>query len=141
MLNDVILWIFLTINAVTDIRKRTIYLPVIFLFGAGNMLLFICDRNRDIVSAAGGVMTGVYLLMFSICSRGAIGFGDGLVVAVTGIQLGGWKTVFVLMGGFLLAAFFGVAGLCMKKINGKSELPFIPFYAVSYLILYIGGCL
>lgn len=141
MVSTIILWIFLGINTVTDLKKRIVYMPVIFLFAVLGVVFYVCKEKQDMGSLIGGVLAGVFLLLFSVVTSGAVGAGDGWVVAVTGIWLGGWKTVFVMMGGFILTALCGVAGIVIKKANRKSELPFVPFFALSYVIILIGECL
>lgn len=140
-MSDIILWIFLGINTLTDIKNHTIYIAVTFLFGALGTVIFACAEDGSLLSLVSGTVVGIGLMLLSVLSKGAVGFGDGLVVAVTGIWLGGWKTALVLMGGFLLAAFFGVAGICAGRVNRKSEIPFVPFFSLSYFIFYMGGML
>lgn len=141
MIRDIIFWFFLGINTLTDMKNRTVHVAIIVLFGILGMTMFFCGEKRDILSLAGGVMAGVFLMLFSILTRGAVGFGDGLVVSVAGIWLGGAKTILILMGGFLLVTATGMIGICLRKMNGKSELPFVPFFALSYLLFYMGGLL
>ncbi|MBE5882223.1 MAG: hypothetical protein E7289_07965 [Lachnospiraceae bacterium] len=141
MIEDFILWIFLGINTITDMRNRSIYVAITLLFGIVEIAMFVCGEKTEVFSLAGGMMAGVCLMMFSALTRGAVGFGDGLVVSVAGIRLGGGKTMLVLMGGFLLVIVTGIVGICVGKMNRKTEIPFVPFFTLSYALFYIGGLL
>ncbi len=137
----VLLWIFLVFHAISDIKTRKINVIVCILFGIAGMIFFICNSERDVLSLTGGLMAGAYLLVFSFLTKEAVGVGDGIVVMATGIWLGGVVTFAVLMGGFVLAALFGLMGICTQKATGKTELAFIPFFTISYTVFCIGGFL
>lgn len=141
MMEHIILWMFLAINTITDIKNRTIYTAISFLFGAVGMAFFFCGEKKDMFSLAGGILVGMYVLLFSVITKGAVGFGDGLVVLALGIWMGGEKILFVLMGAFFLVVLTGMIGIAAKKLNRKSELPFVPFLTVSYIVLHMGGIL
>lgn len=138
---DVFVWIFLLFHTVTDIKYRKINVVVCWVFAFAGLILFAFSNEKDWISMFGGILTGVYLLFFSFLSKEAIGLGDGCVVTAFGIWLGGGNTLMVLMGGFVLTALFGVARICMKKATGKSELAFVPFFTISYIVFYVGGVL
>ncbi len=139
MWSDLLLWIFLLLHTVTDIKSRKINIVVCLFFGVLGLGIFAFGSEKDVISLVGGILTGAYLLVFSLLTREAVGLGDGCVVTAVGIWLGGGKTLVVLMGGFILAALFGVIKICVKKATGKSELAFVPFFTLSYIIFYTGG--
>lgn len=139
MWENLLLWIFLLFHTVTDIRSRKINIVVCLVFGLLGLGVFLSGSEKDMVSLAGGILTGAYLLVFSLLTREAVGLGDGCVVTAVGIWLGGGKTLVVLMGGFVLAALFGVMRICARKATGKTELAFVPFFTLSYAICCIGG--
>lgn len=114
---------------------------VCVLYGAAGVVAFACGDEKDVIALAGGLATGAYLLVCSLLTKEAVGIGDGFVVTAVGIWMGGGKTLAVLMGGFVLAAVFGIASICARKATGKTELAFVPFFTMSYAIFYIGGFL
>ncbi len=140
-LSKIAVAMFLGINTITDIKSRKIHTVVNILFAAAGLLLFFSQEEKDAAALVGGIAVGMYLILFAVLTKEAVGFGDGIVVMAMGTFLGGWKTVFVLMGGFLLASVFGVFHMCRKKANGKTRLPFLPFLTCSYLVYIVGDLL
>lgn len=139
MWKDVILWIFLAVNTVMDLKTRKINIVLCVIFGVFGIGVSLCSRDTDWISVAGGMAVGAYLLVFALLTREAVGIGDGFVVTAVGIRMGGGRILAVLMGGFILAAVFGLIKVCAGKANGKSELAFVPFFTLSYVVLYLGG--
>lgn len=139
MWKDVLLWIFLAVNTVMDLKTHKINIVSCVLFGMLGIVIAIICRNPDWISMAVGLAVGAYLLVFALMTREAVGLGDGFVVAAVGIWMGGGRTLAVLMGGFVAAAVFGLIRICAGKATGKSELAFVPFFTFSYAVLYLGG--
>lgn len=133
--------VFLMTNMVTDLINRRIYVGINFFFAVSALLLFVTREQPSLFSLLGGILTGAYLYLFSLMSKGAVGAGDAIVVTISGIFLGGGKNAAVLMGGLLLTGLCGGILMLCKKAGRKSELPFAPFFALSYLLLCLGGVL
>lgn len=136
---EVLLWVFLAVNIITDIKTREINVAWSVIFGIIGIIVFIISRDRDWVSLVSGIAIGVYVLAFAKVTKESIGLGDGFMVTAVGIWMGGARTLAVLMGGFVAAAVFGLIRICTGKANGKSELAFVPFFTFSYIVLYFGG--
>ena len=137
--------ILLGVNTMTDLRKRRVSLLSLGIFSAlGIVVLLFLIKVQDpfasgeqIRSMALGALAGVFLLLLSLASDGAIGRGDALVAIVMGFYLGLWRLLVLLMGSFLTCGFFGMILLLQKRAERKSRLPFVPFLLVSYLGLII----
>jgi len=135
------LWIFLLFHTITDIKWKKINVIVCFIYAIGGVIFFVFREEKDMLSMLGGVFAGAFLLVFSLLTKEAVGIGDGCVVTAAGIWLGGGRTLAILMGGFIFTALFGVVKICLKKATGKSEIAFVPFFTLSYMVLYLGGVL
>lgn len=138
MWNEIIICVFLSYHSICDIRTRKINIPVCVGFGVVGFFVFGISNSRNVLSLAIGVLTGVCLMIFSYLTEEAVGMGDGYVVAAAGIWAGGEKTLAVLMSALFLAAGFGILRICAGKANGKTEIAFIPFFALSYMLLTWG---
>lgn len=139
MWKEIILWIFLAVNTVTDIRTKKINIIWSVIFGILGIVVFAAGGDKEWISLISGIAVGVYLLAFAKMTKESIGLGDGFMVTAAGIWMGGARTLAVLMGGFVAAAVFGLSRICAGKASGKSELAFAPFFTVSYIVLYLGG--
>lgn len=129
-----VLLIYLTINAVSDIRTGTIDLRI--SFAAAFLLTLWQLYLKDTVSIE-GMVVGVVLIFLSLMSCGAIGSGDGVIIMVLGWILGPLSILSILAYACLLVAVVGVLCWISGKRNMR-ELPLIPFVELSYLYVVMG---
>ncbi len=118
----------------TDMRKRVIYLRVLLPFLAAGIIWHFIRNEQGIIDIAGGVLTGLMLLLVSRLSKGRIGTGDGLLLIVSGVLLGAVGNLMLLTIAFLLAAFFSIILLTFRKCRRDTELPFAPFLFGAFFI-------
>ena len=122
----------LIFNAWSDLRKRQISLLISGIAGVGGIFLILVG-SISAKEAAMGACVGAVLLLLSILTKDAIGFGDGLITVVTGCYLGGRDNLLLIVGGLFLAAIFGISILIIKKVDKKKEFPFVPFLLFAYI--------
>ncbi len=134
----VIFGIYIAVLSIEDILKKSI--PVLLL-AAG--ILFIpaglLTEGAECFSPADnilGVIPGAVLLIISFVSRGQIGIGDGVLVAITGASLGLEAVVRILTAALILIMLFSGGMLVFGKFKRKSTLPFIPFIFAGYLLSF-----
>lgn len=120
-------------NAWQDFKKREILPLSLWIFLAGGLLLNGALRYQSWESLAGGVSIGAVMLVFSWATRGGIGWGDGLLLCVTGVYLGFLENLGLLLWGLLLCAIFSAGILLTKRGDRKKEIPFLPFLLAAYL--------
>ena len=122
-----------------DIKQKKLTILYIMMFGICGMFLHLLVPVCSIYSIIWGMLLGLALILVSMLTRGSVGLGDGILLAVTGVYLGGYKNLQLFMIGLLLAAFWSLVLVVVKKKNGKEEIAFVPFLLVSYLIMIFGG--
>ena len=83
------------------------------------------------------LIPGAFLLAISLCTRESIGYGDGWTVLALGILLGLWKCFVVVFAGFLFSAIFSLILLVLRRVNGKSRLPFLPFITMGLGVVMV----
>lgn len=128
--------IFLLGNTVRDIRKKEIapvFTAVFFLFG----LMISVTGERSPADAAAALVPGAGFLAIGLVSGGAVGPGDGIALAVTGLYLPAAGVAEVCFLGVLFSAC--AAGiLFIKNRRGKDRLPFLPFLFAGCLAAMAG---
>lgn len=77
---------------------------------------------------------GFALLILAYLAKGCLGKGDGLAVILIGNIIGFKYAVLSLFFGFVIAGIFGATMVVLRKMNRKSEIPFIPFIGLGVLI-------
>lgn len=129
---ELILGVFLGINAVCDLKKREIALWNIVLFGAIGICLMMADTQiawRDHVS---GLLIGVLFLGIAAVTREGIGYGDGMVIGVCGLYLGFFKTLYLVFYALLFCSAASAVLLMRKKKTRKNSVPFVPYLLLGY---------
>lgn len=133
----IILLVMLGVYAIEDIRKRTISISFLPLFGLAGAGLHLFQRDMGIVSILLGMVVGAGLIGICFLTRESIGLGDGLIFLVTGVFLGGSANVELLLFSLLYAAVFSLGALIVGKKKRKQEIPFIPFVFLGYLTMIV----
>lgn len=130
-----ILFLFLGICSYTDIRKKVICvkcLPPFFLTG---LILAALSGKEGLISAVLGMAAGLFILLISFITNGAVGSGDALALMVTGVFLGVMKNTELLCLSLFISAVFSAAALISGRCGRKTELPFLPFILAAHFLM------
>lgn len=95
------------------------------------------SHNRSVAEIFLGIGVGLVICILSRCTGGSIGAGDGLILTVTGVFLGGSANLELLLTSLLYAAVFSLGILTFGKKNRRQEIPFVPFLLLGYLTMII----
>lgn len=134
---EIILLVMLGLYAIEDIRKRSISILFLPLFGLAGAGMHLFQRDIGIVSILLGVVVGAGMIGISFLTRESIGLGDGFLFLVTGVFLGGAANMELLLFSLLYAAVFSLGALIVGKKKRKQEIPFIPFVFLGYLTMIV----
>ena len=91
----------------------------------------------SIYSILSGILIGLAMMLASLATRGMVGMGDGILLTVTGVYLGGIGNLELLFMGLLLAACWSLVLIVGKKKKGKDQIAFVPFLLASYLTMLL----
>lgn len=122
-----------------DVKQKKLTVMYILMFGVGGIFLHLMAPVCSIYSILWGMLLGLGLILVSLVTRGSVGVGDGILLAVTGVYLGGSKNLELFMMGLLLAALWSLGLLVVKKKKGKEEIAFVPFLLISYFLMILRG--
>lgn len=129
---------FMVVLTAIDIRKKQIPVIILFIFGVTAAFFIVRSGEREGISVVYSLIPGVFLLTLSLCTRESIGYGDGWTVLVLGLLLGLWDCVACVFVGLILSALFSLTLLVLRKVNGKSRLPFLPFITLGLGVVVVG---
>ena len=120
----------LVIASVCDIKSRTI--PLWTVFGCGALALLsvaipLSDGEAVLLSAMGGMLPGLILILISALIPGSIGRGDGLLALSLGPLFGAERMAVGLMLSFILSGAGSAVMLLSKRADRHTALPFVPF--------------
>lgn len=127
--------IYLAAMAVVDHRHKQI--PV--LPGVIGIFLVVLARvvDGDVWKWVPGVAVGIFLYFVGRITRGAIGEGDALVYLVTGVTLGFFGNLELLLVSLFFSAIVSIFLLVFHKVKKTDRIPFVPFTAIAYGVVMI----
>ena len=76
---------------------------------------------------------GMFLFVYIVSHKG-LGGGDVKFMAASGLYTGFSGTISVMFYGTVIAAFFGIVLLILKKIRRRDSIPLAPFLCAGILI-------
>lgn len=120
-----------------DMKGKELTVVYILLFGVCGMLFHFFSPVCSIYSILAGMMLGIAMMLVSLATRGMVGLGDGLLLTVTGVYLGGMGNLELFFIGLLLAACWSLGLIVLKKKRGKEQIAFVPFLLASYLAMLV----
>ncbi len=130
--------ILLILAAVHDIKSRKI--PVYLLVGIGIqsalilILRLICrDGTNPVMTALLGILPGLALCLIGWFSKKA-GLADGIILCAVGLSENYICSLLILCAGSLLLSVLSMVLLALKKVNRKTQMPFVPFLALGDIL-------
>lgn len=129
----------LSICSLEDVKRKRLTVIYILMFGIGGVVLHLFTPVCSIYSMLWGMLLGIAMILLSIATRGNVGMGDGILLVVTGVYLGGADNLQLFMMGLLLSALWSLGLMVLKKKNRKEEIAFVPFLLLSYVIMLVRG--
>lgn len=135
----VVALLFLFIGSIFDLKTRK--LPLIFLlfFGGVAVVLMILGFSKEPTDILARILPGILLLMLGFATREGIGYGDGAAAVILGLLLGWEWCIAAVMAGFFLSTLCAAVLLMLKRVNGKSRIPYIPFLTVGLVVMLLGN--
>lgn len=122
-----------------DVKYRRLTVIYILMFGIVGVILHMFAPVCSIYSILWGMLLGIVLILISIATRGSLGLGDGILLVVTGVYLGGYENLQLFLYGLLLSALCSLGLLVLKRKKRKDEIAFVPFLLLSYFLLLFRG--
>ena len=123
---------FLGAGSVLDIRNRRISLLLTAVYGFAAAAL----SSQGVENTGKGLsfLAGLLAALYSVLTRGALGMGDAVVIAVVGIPYGTERLFTLLLIAFVSCGLTSAVLLAAKRKSKNDSLPFLPF-------LFIGAVL
>ncbi len=133
----IVLGVFLLIEGIRDLRKHRVSMITIVIAGVLGVILQFSIIRENGLEILGGILIGIMLLLLAKMTREKIGYGDGWIFVVAGIYLGFRGNIYLLLLSLFLASSASICLLVFKKVNRKTELPFVSFLLPGYLLLFV----
>ena len=126
--------IFLSVCSVFDIKRKEI--PAILIsiglissFGINIWQLF--EGTISVADVGTSLLPGLFFLLISFCTKEKIGYGDGLILIVSGLMLGSYRCFLGLCISLICSSALAVFLLMLHKVEKNSGLAFVPFLTIG----------
>lgn len=135
---NIVAGMVLTMLTYTDIRKRRI--PILPVLGMGAVLFALhVVAEKNVFKILCGMIPGMLLLLFSLLSKEKIGMGDAVLLVCLGMGYSFEQVLSMFFCALVLAAVVSGVLLSLKKVGRKTEIPFVPFLLLGWLLTLLGG--
>ena len=123
-----------------DLRKKEIPIWLLVITAVIGLLIIIISRftkqdNPSFLKIIFDFIPGLSLGMISLFTKGKVGMGDAFVLLIYGPFWGVMVCFGILFLAFLMTSFYSVFLLVLKKGHRNTEIAFLPFLALSYLLI------
>lgn len=125
--------LFLTIETIKDIKTQTVGVWELLIFLIIGFILKIFWFQESLCKVILSMLVGVIMLVISYLSREALGYGDGMVVLVTGVLCGIKLTLITICNAFFVMSVLAVYLFIRKGLFYKEKVPFVPCILVGFL--------
>ncbi len=136
-IGKVLLLLILAGAAYEDCKEKQIHLCLLLGAAVAGLVLHLIFHEETLADMLLGASVGILLLLIAWISRGSIGAGDGVMVTVSGMILGFWGNVVLLMTALGMVCMAALFLLVIKRKGKKYRVPFLPFLLAAYLFCLV----
>lgn len=131
---NIIFIIFLCTCTVFDIRKKEIpiHLILIGLISSFGVIIWqIFEGTVSVIGVGVSFLPGLFFLLISFITKEKIGYGDGLILIISGLILGFYQCFLGLCISLICSSVFALLLLVLHKVKRDSKLAFMPFLTIG----------
>lgn len=127
---------FLAILSLEDIREKRISVKRVLIGALAAVTCQIIAGQASGIAVVGSLIPGILLLLLSVMTKESIGKGDGIVVMMLGLWIGGQMTFLVVCLAVWAAGIFATVCLIRKR---RELIPFVPclLMGMEVLLFYV----
>lgn len=129
---NILTGLLLAYSTKSDLENRTIPNKASAAVFAIGLIYISINTTLVIPNFICFVITLLILLSAYFICKKQIGLGDVKILTALSLFLGPEKTLSLLFISTVFAGVYGLIGLLAKKLNKKTELPFMPFILIGY---------
>lgn len=132
-ISKILIGIMLFLCGIKDIKSKKVSLIIVVTFMVFLVGMLPFNKEISIINGLLGSCVGICIMFISKITKGQIGIGDGLVLCATGIGLGMWDNLSILVYSLFLAAIYSIGLLSFRRANKKDTIAFVPFLFVAFI--------
>ncbi len=130
----------LYLEAVYDVLYKKVQVALLLFASAIKVVELLVFWDRAVFTQMmWGILALAIVLLLAKISKGGIGDGDAMMIAVITFYIGIKHSVLLVLIALLLLIVLSVPLLLSKKLSAKSALPFVPFLYAAFFLLIVGA--
>ena len=133
VVSEIVLLIFFFAAAIIDFQTGRLSIWFLISGMAAGLLLRFLSSGFSIKEFLFALIPGTALFLIALLTKQAVGYGDCLLILITGIFLGPERTILQFFISLLLAGGFSILLLVLQKKGRREDLPFAPFLLAGYV--------
>ena len=120
-----------SVNSIVDMKRREIlFVPTILFLCAGAVYGLV--NGCSLLFILTGLLPGASLALLSLASRGAVGFGDAVMIGAAGVWIGLVPALITLAAALGIQA--AISAVYIFAGGKRKDLPFVPAILAGYLL-------
>ncbi|HEX3076805.1 MAG TPA: prepilin peptidase [Lachnospiraceae bacterium] len=127
--------LFLMTLAVIDMKERKIPCVVLSISFLIALLSTVLVKHGITTEQLCGMTIGFLFILISFVTRGQLGLGDGITVVITGVVIGFWDNLLMVLYALFAAGITAIILIVFKRSNRKERIPFLPFLLLGYIVV------
>lgn len=129
----ILLFIILIPACIQDIKEKSVSVLITSVgLGAGLIINLVLHTDK-IPRLLLCIIPGLFLLACAKITHEAIGYGDGLIMLAIGNIVGLVSSTKILFSALLIAGFYSIGLMAVKKAGKETVVPFVPFLLLGVL--------
>lgn len=129
----ILLFIILIPACIQDIKEKSVSVLITSVgLGAGLIINLVLHTDK-IPRLLLCIIPGLFLLACARITHEAIGYGDGLIMLAIGNIVGLVSSTKILFSALLIAGFYSIGLMAVKKAGKETVVPFVPFLLLGVL--------
>ncbi|HEX3022131.1 MAG TPA: prepilin peptidase [Lachnospiraceae bacterium] len=127
--------LFLMTLAVIDMKERKIPCVVLSISFLVALLSTVLVKHGITTEQLCGMTIGFLFILISLVTRGQLGIGDGITLVITGVVIGFWDNLLMVLYALFAAGITAIILIVFKRSNRKERIPFLPFLLLGYIVV------
>ena len=99
----IVLLVSLFLCAWIDWRREQVSIPILIIAAMTAVFIHLLLQEESVFYLMTGMSVGIALLLYSLVTHESIGYGDGCLFVMTGLFLGIWENLVLLLLASVLA--------------------------------------
>ena len=135
----IVLLVSLFFCAWIDWKTERVSVPLLLLGGMAAVLLHLFAQEESVFYLMTGMSVGIALLLYSLVTHESIGYGDGCLFVMTGLFLGIWENLVLLLLASVLAESARQCCFFLEKRRKRKEYRLYHLYLRRMFYCYFDG--